>query len=206
MIGSCSRCGNYARDKIISGCEATCPKCGSKWTFRKGPVYILTGCSGVGKTTTGEAIQKMTDSFVVLDADMFYSLMRPRADEEYMEMVEQVLSLTKNINQAGKNVVWTMAGNIDKLSKTYGARFFSKIAVLALTVGEGELVRRMRQGRGIEDEGWIRSSVEYNEYFRTHDHIGDVAFERLDCDGLAPEQVAQRVLAWLAKEQAAETA
>lgn len=114
-----------------------------------------------------------------------------------MNMVEQVFSLSKNISQAGKRVVWTMAGNIDKLSKAYGARFFTDVKVLALTADEAVLKRRMTVGRGIEDETWIRSSVDYNEYFKTHSSIGDVPYSSLDCSYATPEEMAARVLEWL---------
>lgn len=197
MIGSCSRCGNYKWDKIVEGNVAICPECGNRWAFRKAPTFILTGCSGVGKTTTGQELQKMTDEFIVLDGDMFHSLLQPTDNEGHMQVVEQMLSLTKNINQAGKSVVWTKAGLIDKLPLAYGARFLAGFKVLALTAREDELVRRMKEGRAIEDEGWIRSSAEYNAYFQNHDRIGDVEYDKLDCTSQTPEEVAARVLEWL---------
>lgn len=197
MIGICSSCGNHEWDKNVLGNEIVCPKCGNKWTFKKLPVFFITGCSGIGKTTTGQELQKLTDEFVVLDADMFYNIMNPQSDEDYYGMVEQVFSLSKNINQSGKSVVWTMAGNIDKLYHTYGSRFFSEIRVLALTADEDIIKKRMTEGRGINDLGWIQSSVDYNEYFKTHDSIGDTKYECLDCSHETPKEVANRVIDWL---------
>lgn len=55
----------------------------------------------------------------------------------------------------------------------------------------------MTIGRGITHEGWINGSVDYNHYFRTHEKIGDVAFETLDTDGKRVSQVAEEVLQWL---------
>ena len=52
------------------------------------------------------------------------------------------------------------------LSRAYGTRCFSDIFVLALTVGEQEPRRRMAEGRGITDTGWIQSSLDYDRYFR----------------------------------------
>lgn len=197
MIGICSQCGNYEWDKRVEGDTVTCPRCGNSWKFLKKPIFFLTGCSGVGKTTTGQALQKLTKDFVVLDADMFHSIMKPQTTEDYASMIEQIFGLSKNINQAGKPVVWTMAGNIDRLPHAYGARFFSEIKVLALTVSDTVLQKRMREGRGIQDPAWLQSSVDYNAYFRTHDRIGDTAFETLDCSQITPEEAAVQVLAWL---------
>ena len=173
------------------------PECGTKWKFIKKPVYFLTGCSGVGKTTTGKELIKITTEYVILDADMFYNLMPHETEQDYYAQVEQILSLSKNISQSGKSVLWTMAGNIDKLLNTYHAKFFSEIKVLALTCSEESLRIRMTEGRGITDKGWIKSSVEYNEYFKTHKKIGEIAFEVLDITNQAPKQVAMSVLEWM---------
>lgn len=56
MIGICPLCGNYDWDKEVSGNTVTCPKCGHAWQFRKMPMFVLTGCSGVGKTTTAQEL------------------------------------------------------------------------------------------------------------------------------------------------------
>lgn len=197
LLGICSNCGNHEWDKEVTGDVITCPKCGYKWHFKKKPIYFLTGCSGIGKTTTAQKLQEITEDYVVLDADMFYNIMSPQNEEENYAMVEQVFSLTKNINQADKTVVWTMAGNIDKLHHTYGARFFSDIKVLALTADAETIRQRMIEGRGITDEGWIKGSIDYNEYFRTHTKLSDTEFETLDCSNDVPEKVAENVLEWL---------
>ena len=166
----------------------------------------MTGCSGVGKTTAVQILQQMTDEFVCLDADMFYNIMQPKTDEDYAAMVEQTLSLSKNLSQSGKPTVWAMAGNIDKLAHAYGKRFFTEIRVLALTVEENELRRRMTEGRGITDPNWIQSSVDYNHYFRTHETIGDTKYEWIDCTGIEREEAALRVLEWLRAQSTRATA
>ena len=52
MLGICSACGNTEWDKEVTGNVIKCPKCGNEWKFDKLPIFFLTGCSGVGKTTT----------------------------------------------------------------------------------------------------------------------------------------------------------
>ena len=165
--------------------------------FNKRPLYILAGCSGVGKTSTGMALQKMSQEFVVLDSDIFYNIMAHETEEDEYERVEQIQSLSSNISQAGKSVVWTMAGNIDKLNKTYSSRFFSEIKVLALTCTSTELRRRMTEGRGISDEEWLKGSSDYNEYLRTHTKLDETEFDSIDITNFTPEEAANKVLAWL---------
>ena len=69
MLGICSACGNTEWDKEVTGNVIKCPKCGNEWKFDKLPIFFLTGCSGVGKTTTAIELQKITDEYVIIDAD-----------------------------------------------------------------------------------------------------------------------------------------
>lgn len=205
MIAMCPECGNYQWDKAVEGNSISCPKCGKRWTFRKLPLFVLTGCSGIGKTTTAREIQKNTQDIVVLDADMFYSIMPHETDEDYYAQVEQIGSLSKNIHQSGKSVLWAMAGNIDKISHTYHYRFFEKVYVLALVCSEKSLRERMTEGRKITDTEWIQSSVDYNEYFRTHRRIGEMDFDVLDTEGKTVSQVAEEVMGWVETKRIKKT-
>lgn len=197
MIGICSKCGNHDWDKEVEGDRIRCPKCGHTWEFVSLPLLILTGCSGVGKTTTAMEIMRRKPEFVVLDADIFYGVMSLETEEDHKKWVESIGNLSKNIMQSGHPVLWTMAGNLDKLSETYSSRFFSEIRCLALVCEEELLRARMREGRGITDEGWIQGSVEYNQYFKTHDTLGDTKFDVLDISGRSVSEVADTVISWV---------
>lgn len=197
MISTCPKCGYHEWNKEVDGNKIICPQCGEKWNYIKKPLYILTGCSGIGKTTTAVKLQKLTADFVVLDADLFYNIMPHETDADDFAQVEQMESLSVDIMQCGKPVVWTMAGNIDKIPHTYNYRFFSDLYVLALVCSEKSLRMRMTDGRNITSEEWINSSLEYNAFFKTHEKIGEVRFETLDTEGKDVDEVAQAVLQWL---------
>lgn len=197
MVAECPRCGNHKWNKEVDGNTVMCPDCGGKWSFIKKPLYILTGCSGIGKTTTAKAVQSLTTDYVVLDADLFYNIMPHDTDEDYYAQIEQMENLSTDIMQSGKAVIWAMAGNIDKLARTYHGRFFSGIYVLALVCGEEDLRRRMAEGRGITDENWINSSMEYNRFFKTHKQIGEVRFDVLDTEGKTVGEAAEEALSWV---------
>lgn len=199
MLEICSKCGNHEWDKEVDGNTIKCPQCGYKWKFEKLPIYFLTGCSGVGKTTTAIELQKLTDEYVILDVDWLRNVAWPQNDEEENNLIEQIFYLTKDISQSKKAVVWTMAGGLDRLSHAYGKRFFSEIKVLALTAEPETLRKRMTEGRGIDDVGWIQSSVDYNNYFRTHNILDDTKYDTLDCTNGTPEEIARKVLEWLRK-------
>ena len=197
MIGICPNCGNYRWDKTVTETEIVCPRCAHRWGYRRLPLFILTGCSGVGKTTTGQALLARQTDFLVLDADLFYNIMPHETTEDYQKQTEQMLFLSRNLMQGGTPILWTRAGCLDLLPHAYNSRFFSAIHCLALTCEENALRERMTKGRGITDEGWIQSSADYNRYFMTHNQIGEQKFETLDITDLSADEVADRVEAWV---------
>lgn len=197
MVDICPQCGNCAWGKKVTGSVIFCPECGAQWEFLKLPLFVVAGASGVGKTSTVQALQGMTQDFVCMDADFFYNITPHETEDDYMAQNEQMALFSRNIMQCGKPVVWARAGNLGMLDQGYGPRFFSGIFVLALTCSEEELQRRMTQGRGIADEGWIQSSVDYNRWFQEHEYARGVRFERLDVSGLSVKEAAQAVEGWM---------
>lgn len=199
MLEICPKCKDHEWNKEVKGNEIICPSCGNTWKFKKLPLFILTGCSGVGKTTTLLKLMEEPGDFLVMDADIFYGFMKLETQEDYKKRVEGIENLSKDLMQGGKPVLWAMAGNIDKLDQVWPSSFFQEICVLALVCGEEELRDRMRNGRKITDENWIEGSVSYNQYFREHDRIGSVKFETLDISGKTPDEAAKGVRDWCRK-------
>ncbi|MGM9681205.1 MAG: hypothetical protein ACI3XR_06830 [Eubacteriales bacterium] len=197
MIGICPKCGNYEWDKTVSGHTVTCPKCTHTWSFRKLPLFILSGCSGMGKTTTAQELMQRSPGFVVLDGDLYNGILPLTTDEDRQNYVDQMLCVSKDIMQSGMPVLWSMAGCLDKMKCSYHARFFSEIYCLALVCGEDELRRKMVEGRKIRDENWIMDSIGYNRYFKTHSRIGDLSFDTLDMTGKSVSEVADGVCRWV---------
>ena len=91
-------------------------------------------------------------------------------------------------------------GGLDCIKDTYHRQFLSEIKCLALTCEPDELRRRMTEGRHITDERWLEGSREYNEYFRTHNELGNVHFDKLDITRLPPVEAAEQVLNWVKKQ------
>ena len=196
MISICPRCGSNRWNKTATATHIACPDCGHTWPYRRGPLLLLTGCSGVGKTTTATALLRMEKGFSVLDGDMFYI----PDDSQLPAMLEKVTNLSAALNQQGAPLLWTLTGGLESIKDTYHRQFFSGVKCLALTCEPEELRRRMTEGRGITDEGWLNGSRDYNEYFRTHDTLGDIRFDKLDITRLTPAEAAQQVLAWVQEQ------
>ena len=173
MIEVCLHCGNGTWSKDIKEQTIVCPICGSKWNFLQFPLFFIIGASGVGKTTAARILQRKTQDFIVLDTDKFYNIIPHDTEEDALKQTEQILYFSRNVMQCGKPLVWTKAGNIDKLSIASGNRYFSEIACLALVCSDGQLQSRLTNGRDIKDAGWIHSSLDYNKYFIEHNKIGN---------------------------------
>lgn len=201
MISMCPKCKNYEWDKEVIGADkkiVRCPHCNHEWRSKGLPLFVLTGCSGVGKTTTAlELMQRETD-FVILDAD-YFTILPSETMEDWVSHIEPQEELSADIMQGGKPVMWAMAGCLDKLSSTYNARFFNGIYCLALTCGTEELRRRMTEGRNITDEKWIQSSIEYNQFFLDHDIIGDISFSKFDTTNKSTDEIADYVIEWVGR-------
>lgn len=199
MIEICPKCGNHEWDKEIIGNKLRCPKCGAEWDFISMPLFILTGCSGVGKTTTAIEIMRRKVDFVVLDTDILNWYVNWDDEESCNDWFEMIEILSKDIMQSGKPVLWTMAGGLDRLPQAYNSRYFTEIKCLALVCDDEALKKRMQEGRGITDENWLKGSSDYNRYFMEHDSLGDTKFETFDITGKEPREVADYVVEWVKK-------
>jgi adenylylsulfate kinase-like enzyme len=134
MLGICPKCGDYKWDKNVSEDKQyiICQQCGHRWKFKSMPLFILTGCSGVGKTTTAQELLQRDTRFLVMDADFLFNIMPHDTNEDYRNWVEQILSLSKNIMQGGKPLLWTQAGALEYYEAAYNRRFFTEIYYLAV--------------------------------------------------------------------------
>jgi broad-specificity NMP kinase len=160
----------------------------------------LTGCSGVGKTTTAQELMQRDTPCIVMDADILYNIMPHETDEDYKNWVEQIMSFSKNLMQSGKPLLWTMAGALDNFENTYNRRFFTEIHYLALVCNSEVLEKRMREGRHITDENWIKSSIDYNRWFKETGIISDKRVDTYDITGKSVSEVADYVIQWVTEK------
>src|SRR5262245_29934391 len=106
VFNVCPNCGEYRVDKIVlpEGPYAVCPVCEHRHRFVRLPLFIVTGASGTGKTTTCITAAASSRDFVVMESDILYSD-EFKSETDHRRYRELWLRVCKNISQAGKPVI-----------------------------------------------------------------------------------------------------
>lgn len=107
------------------------------------------------------------------------------------------MSISKNIMQGGKPLLWTKAGALEFFETAYNRRFFTEIYFLALVCDYEDLKKRMLEGRHITDSNWINSSIEYNRWFIEKGKLLDQRIDTYDITGKSVAEVADYVTKWV---------
>jgi AAA domain len=112
MLNICFNCGVYRADKVIEpqGPFAVCPECGYKQAFLRLPLLIVSGASGVGKSTVCHHLLGQLNDVVLLDSDILWRPEFDQPEDHYRDFFETWLRLCKNISQSGWPVVLFGAG------------------------------------------------------------------------------------------------
>jgi len=166
MLNYCRKCGSYRADKIIStnGKTMTCPKCGFKQEIKRLPLFIITGASGVGKSTIALELYKNEKDYIVLESDILWNNAYNTPEDDYLAYRELQLRLSKNISQVGKPVVLCGSAIPKQYENCVESRYFSSINFIAMVCDEKTLEKRLRVGRNVNDDNWINSSIEFNKW------------------------------------------
>ena len=169
MFNVCPSCGEYHADKIIvpEGAYAVCPNCNYQHKFIRLPLFVLTGASGVGKTSTCLALAAKAKDFVVMESDILWRDEFNQPATDYRNYRETWLRVCKNISQAGKPVILCGAGIPAQFESCIERRYFSNIHYLALICEDEILALRLRSRpgwRGSFKDEYITEQIAFNRW------------------------------------------
>lgn len=200
----CQRCGASSAMGAVTAepkgwAVATCPRCGHRHRFRHLPLFVLTGASGTGKTTTCELLQHTLPECIVLDSDVLLAALKSFAASDVQRYWDQWLRLILQIHQAGKPVL--VCGTVlpHHLESAPDRDGIAVIHYLALVCEESELERRLRvrpAWRGC-DTAFIVEHVRFDRWWRDRDGEENARVELLDTTGGTPLGTAGSVRAWV---------
>jgi hypothetical protein len=202
MFNVCPNCGAYDANKVIvpEGAYAVCTDCGYRHQFLRLPLFVLTGASGVGKTTACLELAKRTKNFVAMDSDILWREEFDRPATNYREYREMWLRVCKNISQAGKPVVLCGAAVPDQFESCIERRYFSKIYYLALVCDDEGLAEHLMNRpswRGSSTEQRIDEQLAFNRWLKQHGAHTQPPMSLLDTTKLTIEETVTGILDWV---------
>jgi len=202
MFNVCPNCGEYRADKAIvrEGAYAICANCRFRHKFIQLPLFILTGASGVGKSTVClELAAKMKD-VVVMESDILWRAEFNQPETNYREYRETWLRVCKNISQAGKPVVLCGVGVPTQFEQCIERRYFSELHYLALICDDQILASRLRNLptlRGSLKDEYIKEQVVFNRWLLNNAQNTEPPMTLLDTSEITVDETVEKVERWI---------
>jgi len=203
MFNICPNCGDYRADKIIApeGPYSICPRCHFQHKFLRLPLFILTGASGVGKSTVCLGLVTRMKDVVVLDSDILWRPEFNQPETNYRDYRETWLRVCKNISQAGRPVVLCGVGEPTQFEECVERRYFSKLHYLALTCDDQNLISRLRKlppwrGRPIREE-LINDQIRFNHWLVDNAQNTEPPMTLLDTSEITLDEIVEKVERWI---------
>jgi hypothetical protein len=131
-------------------------------------LFIITGASGIGKSTACEILFKNEKDYIVIESDLLWSNVYNTPEDNYRTYRELWMSICCNISQIGMPVVLCGCGVPEQFEVCDARKYFSEIIYISVVAEENELINRMKYGRNVTDEDWINSSVHFNEWLKNN--------------------------------------
>jgi predicted kinase len=205
MLNICENCGAYRADKTIdpSGPFAICPECGHRHNFTYGPLWVVSGASGSGKSTTYRHLTGTLEQAVLLDSDILWQEAFNPPENNYANFFETWLRMCKNIAQSGRPVVLfgAGAGVPENLENRIERRYFSTIHYLALVCADEVLTQRLQARpawRAANSAIFIQEQLRFNQWFLHYNEDGhEPVIRLLDTSLLSLEETAQEIRSWI---------
>ena len=161
------------------------------------PLFIISGASGVGKSTLCEILFQREQDYIVLESDIIWHDVYNTPEDEYRRYRQTQMMLCANIAQAGKPVVLCGCATPKQFEPLEQRELFTDIHYLAVVCGEGELLHRLRKGRKVKDKDWLEGSLHFNAWLKENAAHTAPPMQLLDITGLSPEAAAAGADAWI---------
>jgi gluconate kinase len=209
MFNVCPNCGEYRVDKLIvpDGAYAVCPICEYKHKFARLPLFVLTGASGVGKTTLCLALAADMKDFVVMESDILWRDEFNQPATDYRNYRETWLRVCKNISQAGKPVVLCGAGVPAQFEQCIERRYFSSVHYLALICEDEILTSRLRNRPAWREsfkDDYIKEHVAFNRWLKNNAQKTEPPMSLLDISAVTVSESVAGAKQWLLRHSKSE--
>jgi 2-phosphoglycerate kinase len=170
--------------------------------FLQLPLFIVSGASGVGKSTISYNLLGKTKDVVILDSDILWREEFNKPENNYRNYFEMWLRVSKNISQSGKSVVLFGAGLgvPENIEPCIERRYFSKIFYLGLYCSDDLLEKRLKerpQWRRSNNEKFIEDHKKYNNWLKEYGNRHEPEMEIIDTTNKTINETSMEVLNWI---------
>ena len=206
MFNICPSCGLWTEAPDVDArCSAVlCPHCGSRRAFRRLPLFVVTGASGVGKSTILETIwQAMTskvEDVVCLEADTLWGRVPADSADKYSSYWNTWLDLAVAVHQSGRPVALFGTTVPENMESCLARPLVREIHYLALVLESAELERRLRARpawRGSSTDAFVREMLEFNAWLRANAGLTTPPMTLLDVTGMSVTETGKHVVRWV---------
>lgn len=160
---------------------------------RKQDLFIITGASGIGKTSACEVLFQRETDYLVMESDLLWRSEFNNPENEYQEYRSLWMRVCANIAQIGMPVVLCGWGIPKQFELREERKLFRNIHYITLVAEDACLEKRMREGRKITEEEWIRSSKEFNQWLKENANRTEPKMSLIDSTSLTVEEVADQI-------------
>ena len=166
----------------------------------KQPLFIVTGASGVGKSSACDALFQRETEYLMLESDILWNpVYDGPPDEGYRAYREVWLNMCANISQIGKPCVLCGCAEPRHFEACDARKFFTEIYYAAVVCNDDDLERRMREGRGITDENWINGSKSFNRWLWENADKTAPKMALIDGSDIGIVETAAKIDRWIMK-------
>ncbi len=202
MFNVCPRCGEYAEEKQIdpAGPFAICPHCQYAHPFLQQPLFIVTGASGVGKSTVCLLLAPILNKCVIMDSDILWGLSPATPEDNYRSYRNAWLRLAKNIGQAGRPVVLCGSALPEQYEGCPERRYFSTLHYLALICDDDALIERLKQRPAWRASGapeTLERMGQFNRWLKTHAATTQPPIMVYDTTNVSIAETAASIAQWI---------
>ncbi len=163
----------------------------------KQPLFIITGASCAGKSTICAALFANEKDYIVMESDLLWNDIYNTPEDHYKAYRKLWMTVCANISQIGKPVVLCGCNTPEQLEPLPERSLFTDIHYLAVVCSDQALRQRMTAGRGVTDETWVQSSLDFNRWLVENAAGTTPSIKLLDTSALAPDQAAERIDKWI---------
>lgn len=163
----------------------------------KQPLFIITGASCVGKSTTCNILFQQEKDYIVMERDLLWNEIYNKPDDNYNDYCRLWMRVAANIAQIGKPVVLCGCAIPEQFETQLERDYFTEIYYLAIVCDDNSIEQRICVERKVTDKNWIKSSKDFNAWLRNNAEKTKPNITLLDNSNITIEETAKRIDDWI---------